>query len=307
MKSPIRLLATVAPDGESIDFDALFAVPAADQPEVCAPADLHTGDGDVIELGLRCSPTPFTWRSQQRVKLGSHRYRDGEAHTASLHWGETTAEVTVAPEMLARDIAGQPAIERPTVTLFAVNVVTDSPHERRAKLEVAGLSPSQRVRLDGGAGQAFWLSCAETPSLAGEWRLDYPKPGGYTVAVDLVDADGFWLATLAEMPIEIAPPLDLGAPAMLRPAEAEFVAEPLPESAQPTVTGQPWLPYRNCRPTWGSTPLYTQAGGGYRLTHGVVRHLSVDPRRDGGGRATLVSDGGRRLGGGEQRDHHGAV
>ena len=70
MKSPIRLLATVAPDGESIDFDALFAVPAADQPEVCAPADLHTGDGDVIELGLLCSPTPFTWRSQQPRQAG---------------------------------------------------------------------------------------------------------------------------------------------------------------------------------------------------------------------------------------------
>ena len=89
------------------------AAPAADQPEVCAPADLHTGDGEAIELGLLCAPTPFTWRSQQRVKLASHRYRDDGAHTAILHWGEATAEVTVAPEMFARDIAGQPAIEWP--------------------------------------------------------------------------------------------------------------------------------------------------------------------------------------------------
>jgi len=102
------------------------AVPAADQPEVCAPAELHTGDGEAIELGLLGAPTPFTWRSQQRVKLASHRYRDDGAHTASLRWGEVTAEVTVAPEMYARDIAGQPAIERPTVTLFAVNAVADS-------------------------------------------------------------------------------------------------------------------------------------------------------------------------------------
>ena len=84
MRSPIRLLAAVAPDGEGIDFDALFAVPAAEQPEVCAPAELHTGDGEVIELGLLCSPTACTWRSQHRVRLGSHRYQGDDAHTASL-------------------------------------------------------------------------------------------------------------------------------------------------------------------------------------------------------------------------------
>ena len=144
-----------------------------------------------------------------------------------------------------------------------------------------------------GAGQAFWLSCAETPSLAGEWRLDYPKPGGYTVAVDLVDADGFWLATLAEMPIEIAPPLDLGAPAMLMPAEAEFVAEPLPESAQPTVTGQPWLPYRNCRPTWGSTPLYTQPGGvTISRTAWSGTYLSIHAETVVGGQRWFLTAGG---------------
>ena len=36
MKAPIRLLAAVAPDGENIQFDAVFAVPAADEPEACA-------------------------------------------------------------------------------------------------------------------------------------------------------------------------------------------------------------------------------------------------------------------------------
>ena len=177
MKSPIRLLAAVAPDGESIDFDALFAVPAADQPEVCAPAELQAGDGEVIELGLLCSPTPFTWRSQQRVKLASHRYRDDGAHTASLHWGEVTAEVTVAPEMFARDIAGQPAIERPTVTLFAVNAVADSPHERRARLEVAGLVAEPTRAAGWRRGPGFLALARRNPQPRRRVAVGLPQAG----------------------------------------------------------------------------------------------------------------------------------
>jgi L,D-transpeptidase catalytic domain/Bacterial SH3 domain len=295
MKSPIRLLAAVALDGESIAFDALFAVPAADQPEVCAPAELHTGDGEVIELGLLCAPTPFTWRTQQRIKLGSHRYRDDGAHIASLHWGEVTAEVTVAPEMFARgDISGQPAIERPTVMLFAVNAVAHTPHEQRVRLEVAELSPSQRVRLDGGAGQAFWLSRAETPNLASEWLLDYPKLGSYTVAVDLIDADGFWLTTLAEMPIEIIPPPEFAYPGQPHEAAVETPApvEP-PVAVELAVAEQPWLPYRYCRPTWASTLLYRQPGGStVSRTVWSGTYLSIRAETAVGGQRWFLTAGG---------------
>ncbi len=156
MPPRIRLIATVAPDGESIRFEALFAAPNAGDAETCAPALLETGDGQVIALGVLCSPTPYTWRTQARVFLADHCYRDAGPHTATLRWGDVAAEAVApavgAPRALdgAAPSASLRSAAGPAVTLFAVNAVPDEPNRRRIKLQVAGLAAMARVRLDGG-------------------------------------------------------------------------------------------------------------------------------------------------------------
>ncbi|MGC8780642.1 MAG: SH3 domain-containing protein [Anaerolineae bacterium] len=272
MAPRIRLIATLAPDGESVRFEAAFAAPRAGDVEICAPALLETGDGRTVEPGMLCSPTPYTWRSQERTFLADHRYVEAGPHKALLRWGDLVVEATVPAAALPRGLEepapgpGRPRAlegEGPTVALFAVNAVPDEPNRRRVRLQLAGLAATQLVRLDGDVGQVEWLSAADGPEPSGEWLFDYPKPGRYTVAVDLVDGEGFWLATLAETPIEIVPPADAAYPGLARPTvRAAPPAEEAPQIvAQEVGADRPWLPYRNYRPTWGWTYLYTQPGG----------------------------------------------
>ena len=59
------------------------------------------------------------------------------------------------------------------------------------------------MRVDAGAGQVFLLLGKDGPDAHGEWTLAYAKMGEYLVTVDLLDGEGYWLATLAQNPLEI--------------------------------------------------------------------------------------------------------
>ncbi len=291
MKAPVRLFASIAPDGVSVRFDALFPAPDAGAEVVCAPATLELGDGEAIELGVLCAPTQYTWRSQCRLELAAYRYRDAGPYTATLHWGETAAAAPTATREVTE--AGGP--QQPSIALFQVLAPADDTNRRRVKLHVAGLASDQRIRLDGGAGQVMWLSGADGSDQQQEWALDFPKAGRYTVAVDLTDDAGFWQATLAETPVEIIPPLDYAYPGSTRPPSGEerSVAEPLPAQVEALSTDRPWLPYRYFRPTWGWTYLYTQPGGPViSRTAWAGTYLSARAETSVGGERWFLTAGG---------------
>ena len=96
----------------------------------------------------------------------------------------------------------------PTLALFVVKPVTDQPLEAAIRLEVMGLQPEQQLRIDAGAGQIYLVSGADGPDQQVEWLVSYDKGGEYTVAIDLLDGEGYWLATLAQNPLELAPPIE---------------------------------------------------------------------------------------------------
>ena len=203
MALPIRLLVLPGADARSVRFQLEFAAPSDEGPALCGPARLETGDGQTLDLGVLCAPTAVTWRDQRSQELATHTYASPGPYTARLLWGDITASATTEP--------GAPAeapVARPELPLFTVEHLKERPLQVSVSLRVSGLAPEQRLRVDGGAGQVYWLSGADGPDQAAEWALDYSKPGNYTVAADLLDADGFWLATLAENSLEIALPVE---------------------------------------------------------------------------------------------------
>ncbi|MDH7486165.1 MAG: SH3 domain-containing protein [Anaerolineae bacterium] len=258
MTFSIRLRARPEPDGRSVRFHAEFAAPGDVGPALCAPAWLDTGDGHTLDLGLLCAPTAVTWREQRSQELGIHRYISPGPHTAHLHWGEVTVSTTTEEGAPSE----APAAKHPELPLFALRHL-EQPLQVALRLQVSGLAPEQRLRIDGGAGQVLWLKGADGPEQSTEWPLAYAKPGRYAVAVDLLDSEGFWLATLAESPLEVTfaavEPMLSQKPAADIP-EAVFAAPP--EVSQAVPDDQPWLPFRYVRPMWSGVSCYTTPGGG---------------------------------------------
>ena len=147
------------------------------------------------------------------------------------------------------------------MALLALAPVAGQPLQRLAKLRVEGLASGQRVRLDGGAAQARWLSEAGGGVQAAEFLLDYAKPGPYRVTLDALDADGFWLATLAESPLELVFPEEaLVAAEPAAPLQPETPAAP--STTEALAEPQPWLPYRYVKPIRYGVHTYASPGGG---------------------------------------------
>ena len=202
MPAQIRLIAQPETDSTEVNFRVAWATapePGAEAPS--APAYLDTGDGHRIDIGLLCAPTAVTWCSQRQVDLTAHRYDGPGPYTAQLRWGDALAEAASAPgqgEMRAA------AVAQPAVALFLISQVADQPMQRSVKLRVEGLADDQILRLDGGAGQVHWFSDADSAAqeiaAGAELNLEYAKPGPYVIMLDLLDVDGFWLATLAQCP-----------------------------------------------------------------------------------------------------------
>ena len=104
--------------------------------------------------------------------------------------------------------------------------------------------------------RCIWLSEDAGGTQAAEFVLVYAKPGPYRATLDLLDADGFWLTTLAETPLEIAFPEEAtGWARRLR------LAGPLTRNAwtsgRHSTEPQAWLPYRYVKPIRSGLATYT--------------------------------------------------
>lgn len=264
MSDPFRLIATPTGTPGEVRFELHFAAPTSEAFTEPAAATLHTGDGRSYDLGQWCAPTAVTWREQRASTLLTHRYTAAGPFTALLRWGltELRVAVTLAPPPTP------PAATLPDVALFAVTQAADDPFQRQVTVRVAGLPAPHSLRLDGGSGQARLLAGATEDVTV---RLSYAKPGRYQVALDLLDGDGFWAATLSETPIEVqdaegAPPASAELP---QPAIAAEIS-----AAEP----RPWLPYRNIRPVRG---VYTyQSPGGSAVSRSVNANYFLTARAE---------------------------
>ena len=261
MPAQIRLIARPETESTEVSFRVAWATAPAQRAEApSAHARLDTGDGHLIDIGLLCAPTAVTWCAQRQVDLVTHSYDSPGPYTAKLRWGDAIAEATSAPGRPESRVA---AAVQPTVTLFLISPVAEQSMQRLVKLRVEGLVAGQLLRLDGGAGQVYWFSDADSLAqgidVGAEVGLEYAKPGPYVVMLDLLDAGGFWLATLAQTPVKIAYPGEIFAsmgptPPSAEPAEMAEVAPP-DALAEP----QPWLPYRYIKPRTARTPMRAPA------------------------------------------------
>ena len=297
MSAQIRLIALPEPQTTEVSFRVAWAAAPAQRTDVaCAPALLDTDDGHVIDLGLLCAPTAVTWCSQRQVDLTAHRYDGPGPYTAQLRWGDAIASATIAP---GRPELRAAAVAQPTVALFLISQVAEQPMQRLVKLRVEGLTPGQLLRLDGGAGQVRWFADAdsagqESIDAGAELGLEYAKPGPYVIMLDLLDADGFWLATLAQTPIKIAYPdetLAATIPAIFSsepPAELPAAETPAEALAEP----QPWLPYRYIKPRYSVNTYASPGGGAVRRSVNPGIHLSVRAETTVGGQTWFKTAGG---------------
>ncbi len=263
MALPWRLLVTVDPDGRTAHFYVACAAWREEDLPQEAPASLTPGDGHTLDLGPLSAPTAFTWHTQHTIEVATHVYPSAGPYRAELTWGE--ARATAIVDAVPRAPAAAPL---PEVILFQAAPLADRPLEVKIELAVAHWPAGAEARVDGGAGQVERWSPPTTPATMG-WTLVYPKPGAYTVAVDLVDEEGFWLATLAEAAVEVAEPIaDLSAPTMEPSAAPAAAPEPSAAEAAPALAEvaatslPPWIPFRYARPVWSWARTYRQPGGG---------------------------------------------
>ncbi len=250
MSALARLFALPQPETGQVRFRLRFPAPDLETPVFCATAVLETGDGQVLDLGMVCAPTAFTWSQDHERELAEHTYVGGlsDAHLAAvrLRWGD--ALIPLQPP---------PAVPETVPTTTAIlNLVEDEPLTITAGVQVMGLATDHAVRLDGGAGQIHTLHGAAGPEQKATWTLNYPKPGEYTVSLTLLDAEGYWLAELERAVVTIAEPIP--APAVVEVTVAEAVVLGLPEVE---TAAEPWLPYRYFRPAWAWARTYTTPGG----------------------------------------------
>ncbi len=268
MSTWLRLLASQDPKSREVHFFVEFPASEEEAPPLAAPAILELGDGQTFDLGPLSAPTAVTWREQRHLELTTHRYTGSGPYTARLRWGEHIATAVVEPQRaLAAGKSAEPS-PGPELLLFQARPLAQSPLEAAIRLHVTGLLPQHRLRVDCDAGQVRWLSGIDGSEQSAEWQVSYPKPGTYTVAADLVDAEGFWLATMAESLLEIvepAGPMDIaqkdGPEDAARLATVAYTAtEELAESQ--AIALPPWIPFRYVRPLWAWARTYTAPGGG---------------------------------------------
>lgn len=266
MTAPLRLIAQPEADQRTVRFFVEFPAPAPDAVAECAPATLFTGDPQTGELRSKiveqtlCAPTAITWREGHRVELGSYTYASPGNHAASLRWGETILSVDIHLDQPAPEAA--PVL--PTLPVLAVKPGPEAASQAVVRVEVLGLQPGQQVRVDAGAGHIYSLAAADGADQSGEWTVEYSKSGEYPVFVDLLDQEGYWLASLGQGAVALSPE---PVPA-IEVSQASLTS--LADSADLAVTNVPWLPHSYVRPAWGGVRTYSAPGGG-----SVVRSLAL--------------------------------
>ncbi|MCS7221659.1 MAG: L,D-transpeptidase family protein [Anaerolineae bacterium] len=268
MHTLLRLLAMNGSETGEVHFAVEFPAFQEEGPSLTAPAILELGDGQNLELGLLSAPTAVTWREQHHLELASHRYAGSGPYTARLRWGEHIATAVIKPSGASEIGARMEPLPGPELRFFHARLLAQSPLEATVRLHITGLLPQHRLRVDCDAGQVRWLSGASGAEQTVEWQVSYPKPGTYTLAADLVDAEGFWLATLVESPLEIAEPTEPRSVAQGdEPADATRLATVVYAAMEALAEAQaislpPWIPFRYVRPLWAWARTYTTPGGG---------------------------------------------
>jgi hypothetical protein len=189
------------------------------------------------------------------VELATYTYATPGPHTVSLRWGDLITSTTF--DLGQPQTAG--ATPPPQVMLFQAEPLPDDSSQVTVRLQVAGLTSGQRLRLDSGAGQIHWLATGQEIDQLAEWHLYYVKPGEYSIALDLLDGNGFWLDTLAGMAIEVPDPVEeIRQPAEPESPEIYPAPEEIPSARE---SDPPWLPFRYARPLWSWSQTFTRPAG----------------------------------------------
>ncbi|HEX9115940.1 MAG TPA: L,D-transpeptidase [Anaerolineae bacterium] len=266
MPAAIRLTATQTADPQTVRLILAFAAPSEDEQPAAVEAWLETGEGAASNLGQMYAPGPATWHTARQLDLVSQTYTGEGPYTARLLWGETLAQTTVTPGL------GRPAPDDATaaqLTAFHVEDVEGRPQERIVRWAVRGLGDGEALRVDAGAAQisspaAEGAGGGAADERRGECRLTFAKPGHYLVALDVLDAQGFWLASLAEYPVEVST-LPEGTPTPQPLAEETPVRTfgPVADRAPDADAGGlgPWQAGFYARPAWGWLRTYSSPGG----------------------------------------------
>jgi hypothetical protein len=281
MPSPARLVVAPGDDLQNVCFGLAFAAPELNEPIAPAQATLEFGDGQRAELGWLVMPSSTTWRDRRAMSLVAHTYAGIGPYIARLLWGTLLVEADVHPGTISSRAPEDDRQAETAAAQFTVESREGRAMERTVRVVPKRPEAGQRLRLDGGAGQVFWLEDEACANQACERRFTYFKTGIYTLALDLLDADGFWLGTHAQELVEIgvwsdqagltgaaghAPTGNIRSLTGDQPESARFV----PEDEGPEATadetedanlGLAWLPYRYVRPMWGWLRTYTGPGG----------------------------------------------
>ena len=261
MSSARQFVVMYDPSSRRARFVLRFGAPGEGAAADCADVRVETGDGKVIDVGSVCAPSPGEWRAMSDIEVGRHTFAGKGPFVAALTWGEERYEAPVGtPKAVPQQTPGG----TPALALFQARRDRTDPNSVTITVRMEGLGRNQRVRIDTGAGQSFFLEgamAAQENSLTAV----YYKHGVYTIAADLVDADGYRIATLGETAIEIAEaepeqsmaaPADVNAlPALAREVQAD-IEVPIVINSAPA-----WLPFRYARPNWAWTRTYTEPGG----------------------------------------------
>ena len=257
----LRLKAQHLGNGK-VQFQAEFAAPSEQTAGVCASAYLEPGDDTRINVGFLCTPTSVTWREQRTIPLVEHAYTGEGPFTARLIWSDHV--ITTEVNFAATEEGTSPSL--PELTHFTATRNNEDRMQIDVHLAVRGLTPDVRLRVDGGAGQVYWLSGDGTSEQEAAWTLYYTKTGTYNIAVDVVDSDGFWLGTLAEDTITIGLPEEEEGeeePAATTAPTLSATARIAMEEITILRSGFPaWMPFRYARPVWAYTRTYVSPGGG---------------------------------------------
>ena len=254
MPVPFRLQTSPGSDPQSVRFRLAIADTGADAVSFCAPAWLEPGDGQRLELNVMCAPATVTWREQHHIDLIEHTYAAAGPFTARLRWGDDEAQALITLP------AAEEAHPTPEVNAHLdLQPATDKPLSLTVDLQVNGLAPDRQIRLDGDVGQVHLLRGSEGADHQFSGTMTYAKPGAYTILLQLLDAEGYWLANLSETPVTIQAPEYKALTSIDVEQPAESPVAPPAEASLAAAT--PWLPFRYARPAWSGARTYTTPGG----------------------------------------------
>lgn len=261
-------------------FVLRFAAPGSDSASgvgrsaggECAHVTIASGDGHLLQVGRVCTPTVLEWRMRDEVELGAYTYTGKGPYVAALTFGNERYEAAVNSGRAQNITAPAGSV----LALFNARRDVSDPYTVTIRLRAEGMARDQRLRVDSGAGEVFWLDA----SMAGAENAliaTYHKVGAYTIAVDLVEANGFRLVTLGETSVEITDdePENLFAPPQAGAQKVPAQLRSDPDVPLILSASEPWLPFRYARPNWAATKTHRKPDGQISRTLGNGTYLAI--------------------------------